>query len=55
LSRLASFKPFLTWLGLAQLEKLEPARKLARLMQSFSFNQYYRDSISPAIQYRAKC
>jgi hypothetical protein len=36
LSRLASFELFLTWLGLAQLEKLEPARKLARLMRSFS-------------------
>jgi hypothetical protein len=28
------------WLGLAQLEKLEPARKLARLMRSFKINYY---------------
>jgi hypothetical protein len=39
LSRLASFEPFLTWLGLVQLEKLEPARKLARLMRSFSISR----------------
>jgi hypothetical protein len=39
LSQLASFEPFLTWLGLAQLEKLELTRKLSQLVQSFSHHQ----------------
>jgi hypothetical protein len=37
LSWLASFEPFLMWLGLAQLKKLKLACKLAQFMQSFTF------------------
>jgi hypothetical protein len=37
-SWLVSHRAFLTWLGLAWLEKLEPAHEPARLMRSFMYN-----------------
>jgi hypothetical protein len=40
-SWLVSHRAFLTWLGLAWLEKLELAREPARLMRSFNDNTLF--------------